>query len=247
MDKLYNICNCYQKLETQDQMWQKKLKKTIFTLNIDNYAPKITKLTYPFLERYAEKIGAEFTQIKERKFPDYPMMYEKMQIFELGKDNDWNIYIDSDCLIHPDLFDITEILPEDTVLTYGVDFAPTRFRYDNYFRRDGRNIGSGNFLTVASKLCIDLWEPFDDITLEEAIDSIHMINKEQSLGHQPGYGLDDYAISRNVAKYGLKFKTFLKLLEEINRQKDILLWHSHLVTETEKLAIIRKTIKNWKL
>ena len=27
--------------------WQKELKKTIYLLNIDNFAPKITALTYP--------------------------------------------------------------------------------------------------------------------------------------------------------------------------------------------------------
>lgn len=223
------------------------LQKTVFTLNIGNYAPEITELTYPFLKRYADKIGAEFAIIKERQFPTYPMLYEKMQIYELGKNNDWNIYVDSDCLIHPDLFDITEILPEDTVLNYGVDFANTRFRYDNYFRRDGRNIGSGNFLTVASHLCIDLWEPLDDITLEEALKNINTAHFEELVGRQPGHIIDDYVISRNIAKYGLKFKTFLELLKEINRPKDDYLLHNHRITEKEKLALIRKTINDWKL
>lgn len=228
--------------------WQKKLKKTIFTLSFNNYAPEVTKLTYPFIENYAEKIGAEFVQIKERKFPDYPMMYEKLQIFELGKDNDWNIYVDSDTLIHPDLFDITEILPEDTVLNYGVDFAGNRFRYDNYFRRDGRNIGCGNFLTVASHLCTDIWEPLgpDDISLNEAIKNIKMTHHEESLGHKPGYGIDDYVISRNIAKYGIKFDTFLNLLIKINRPNDDYFFHNHLVTEKEKIKLLKQKIYDWR-
>lgn len=222
-----------------------KMKKTIFTLNINDYSPEITKLTYPFLERYAKKIDADFVQITKRQFPDYPMMYEKMQIFELGKDNDWNIYIDSDCLVHPDLFDITEVLPRNTVLNYGVDFANCRFKYDEYFRRDGRNIGSPNFLTVASNLCIDIWEPLNDITLKEALSNIQMNHHEELINHEPGYGIDDYTISRNIAKYGLKYKTFVDLLTEIGRPKDDFFFHNHIVPESEKLELIKSTIKNW--
>ncbi len=228
------------------EMREKKVKKTIFTLNIGNYQPEITNLTYPFIEDYARKIDAEFVILKERKFPNYPMMYEKLQIYELGKGNDWNIYVDSDCLIHPDLFDITEIIPEDTVMTYGVDFANGRFKYDNYFRRDGRNIGTGNFLTIAPKRCIDIWEPLTDITLPEAIGNIRMTHREETLGHKPGYGIDDYVISRNIAKYGLKFKTFLALLTEIKRPDDEYFFHNHLVTETEKVELIKKKIHDWR-
>jgi len=226
-------------------MWQKNLKKTIFTLNIGNYAPEITDLTYPFLKNYASKIGAKLTIINERKFPEYPLMYEKLQIYELGKDNDWNIYVDSDCLIHPDLFDITEILAEDTVMTYGADFAGGRFRYDNYFRRDGRHIATGNFLTVASHLCRDIWEPPSDLTLEEAIRNITMTPLEASLGHQPGYGIDDYVISRNIAKYGLKFNTFAEILNQIHKPNAEFFFHDHLVTEAEKLKLIKKKLKQW--
>lgn len=223
-----------------------KIKKAIFTLNIGNYAPEITKLTYPFLKRYADKIGAEFVEIKERKFPDFPLLYEKMQIYELGKDNDWNIYIDSDCLVHPDLFDITEILPENTVLNYGVDFANMRFKYDDYFRRDGRNIGSGNFLTVASHLCREIWEPLDDMTAEEALKNITIAHFEELAGHEQGYNIDDYAISRNIAKYGFKFKTFLALLNEINRPNDEYFAHNHSINEEEKLEFLKKTLEGWK-
>lgn len=224
-----------------------KTGKTIFTLNIDNYQPEITKLTYPFIQNYADKIGANFVLISERKFPDYPMMYEKLQIYELGKENDWNIYVDSDCLIHPDLFDITEVLPKNTVMTYGADFANGRFKYDNYFRRDGRNIGAGNFFTVASDLCKEIWEPIDDIDTQDAINNIYMTSLEKSLGHKPGYGIDDYVISRNIAKYGLKYKTFLDILNDLNRPNAEFFFHDHLVKTDKKLEQIRRKIESWKI
>ncbi len=57
------------------------IRKTVFTLNIGNYAPEITALTYPLLHYYAERIGAEFRIIKARMFPGWPVQYEKLQIY----------------------------------------------------------------------------------------------------------------------------------------------------------------------
>lgn len=225
---------------------QRKIKKTIFTLNLDNYAPAITKLTYPFLEKYADKINAEFKIITKRKFPDYPMMYEKLQIYELGADNDWNIYIDSDCLVHPDMFDITEILPEDTVLNFGNDFANNRFQYDNYFRRDGRNIGSASMLVISSHLCHDIWEPLSDMPVEEALKKIKVIHIEEIAGQSPEHWIDDYVISRNIAKYGIKYKTFRDLLVEIGRPNDEYFYHENPIPEKDKLKKIKGKLKFWR-
>lgn len=220
-------------------------KKTLYTLNIDNYAPEITAITYPLLERYAEKIGANFHIIKERKFPDFPVVYEKLQIHELGKDNDWNIYIDSDAFIHPDLFDITEHISKDTVLHFGTDFANNRWRYDNYFRRDGRNIGSCNWFTVASNWCIDLWKPLDDLTLEEAVKNIYPTQIELNTVIKPSHLIDDYVVSRNIAKYGLKFKSFQQLLGEIGQKEASYAYHQYLFTEEDKLKQLKEIKEKW--
>lgn len=225
---------------------QKRTKKTIFTLNIDNYAPEITSLTYPFLEKYADKINAEFRIITKRKFPGYPLKYEKLQIYELGAENDWNIYIDSDVLVHPDLFDITEVLPEDTALSFISFFAGDRFHYDNYFRRDGRGIGSANEITVASHLCHEIWEPLSDITIDDALKNIQLLHREEIVEHSSGYEIDDYIISRNMAKYGIKFKTFTDLLNEIRRSNDEYFYHDWQVAEKDKPEKIKEKLKSWK-
>jgi hypothetical protein len=73
------------------------LKKTIYTLNIGgHYNDELTGMTYPFIKAWAYKIGAEFYEITERAFPDFPGRYEKLQIYKLGREhkNDWNIFID---------------------------------------------------------------------------------------------------------------------------------------------------------
>lgn len=222
------------------------MKKTIFTLNIGNYYPEITKITYPFIKLYSDKIGANFELIDKRAFPNFPVRYEKLQIYELGKDNDWNIFIDSDCLIHPDLFDITEVLPVDTVMTYNMGFANIGFSYDNFFRRDGRNISVGNFFAVTSSYCHDYWLPLDDITIDEAFKYIHAAY-EGGTAHDSKYIIDDYVTSRNIARFGLKFKTFLNYLAEIGRSNDEYFYHNHYLPYEEKLRSLNETLKQWKL
>ena len=105
--------------------WEKPLKKCIFTLNVDNYAPELTEITYPLIRRYADKIGATFHIIDERRYPGWPPVYEKLQIYRLAQEmgNDWNIYIDSDALVHPDLLDVTQLISKDTVMHNGNDFV----------------------------------------------------------------------------------------------------------------------------
>lgn len=223
----------------------KKLKKTIFTLNVDNYAPEITELTYPLLKRYAKKIGADFHVITERKFPKYPPVYEKMQIYELSKQmgNDWNIYIDSDTLVHPDMFDITEFLTKDTVCHNGNDMANNRWRYDRYFHRDKRNIGSCNWFTVASDWCRDLWHPLD-IPYEEALENIFPIQGELNTVITRDHLIDDYMLSRNIAKFGLKFKNVIQILNDLG-DTGTYMWHQYVLTTAEKVEEMRRVLSNW--
>lgn len=226
-------------------MWQKSIKKTIYTLNVNRYAPEICKRTYPLIQQYAKKIGADFYVITERKFPDYAPVYEKLQIYELGQEheNDWNIYIDSDALVHPDMPDVTELINKDTIMHNGIDFAPLRWKYDSYFQRDGRFIGSCNWFTVASDWCLDLWKPLDDITYKEAVSNIFPILDEGTVGITPDHLIDDYTLSRNIAKYGLKTVTLLATMEKAGGIN--CLWHEYQITEKEKIINMDKVLKNW--
>ena len=219
------------------------MTKTIFTLNIDNYSSEITKMTYPFIEQYARKIGATMTIITGRKYDKYPIPYEKFQIYD--SQADWNIYIDSDALIHPDMFDVTELLPEDTVMTCRSEFAPIHFTYDRFFKRDGRHIYAGNWFTVASKLCIDLWHPLDDMTLVAAVKNIHPTLIERNMNVTPAHLLDDYVLSRNIAKYGLKYTTFVDLLQK-NGNPGEFLFHEYAYTESDKIKMLHKILNRWR-
>lgn len=230
-------------------MWQKKIKKTIYTLAINNWAPQVTELTFPLLCRYADKIGAEFQVISERKFPDWPITYEKFQIYELGRqaENDWNIYIDADALIHPETPDFTMFLNKDTVAHTGQDFAPLRWKYDRFYLRDGRNIGSCNWFTIASDWCIELWEPCPDLTPQEAIDSCFPIVGEIKSGVvTPEHLIDDFLIGRNIAKYGLKFVKIHDIIEE-KCKGYAFFWHQYTIPPDQKAIEMKQVLKTWGL
>jgi hypothetical protein len=231
------------------------MRKTLWTLNVGNYAPELCELTYPLLLAYARKMGADFQIINERRFPEMPVTYEKLQIFYLGRGNDWNVYIDSDAVISPDMFDITERLPKDTVAHYHRDHCINRFKPNEYFRRDGRDIGSANWFTVASDWCMDLWHPIsstsvtgrsiavlhDDVSLTEALDAIRPIVVERQAGITPDHLIDDYTLSLNIARYGLKFTTVAEIMQRTN-DRGVYAWHTHRMPLSKKLEQIREGI-----
>ena len=225
------------------------MKKTLYTLNINGYNPEITALTYPLIKRYADKIGAEFYIISERHWPvSYAPVYEKLQIYYLQQErgDDWSIFMDGDTLVHPDMFDITEFIGKDTVCHNGADMANNRWRYDQYFRRDGRHIGSCNWLAVASDWCRDLWHPLEegDLTYEQALENIFPIQQELNTVITRDHLIDDYVLSRNIARYGLHFKTVLGLQAELN-DKGNYFWHVYTITGDEKVVEMKKVLDNW--
>lgn len=265
------------------------MNKALWTVNVDNYSPKVTALSYPLLKRYAEKCNAEFRIITERKYPGWPPVYEKLQIHELGRDYDWNIYIDSDVIVQPEMFDVTNNLSKDTVCHNANDFAGNRWKYDHYFRRDGRNIGSCNWLAIASDWCLDLWKPLD-IPLEEALKNIYptvhelathvwrcqniqcqyevpttadstdekctrCVLPDGSKGQRKKFKkavitaqhlIDDYTLSRNIARFGLKFTTVRAIQERIGAN-GMFLWHVYTSTVEEKLKMMHEVLTAWGL
>ena len=226
----------------------RKVKKTIYTVNIDNYQPAITAITFPFQKAWAHKIGAEWYCISTRKFPEWSGRYEKFQIYELGREhqNDWNIYIDSDALVHPDMLDPTTYIEKDTVLHNGRDVLGNRYREDIYTYRDGRHISSCNWLAIASDWCLDLWHPLDDMTPEQAIENIFPTAGEICKGVKPTDLIDDYVMSRNIARYGLKFNTVIDLLrEKCGYETNFMMHHLYAMDEAEKVKNLQECMSRW--
>lgn len=229
-------------------------RKTIYTLNIgfgtpSAYAPEITELTYPLIAAYADRMGAEFLVIDQRKFPTWPVTYEKLQIYDLAqrREDSWSIFVDSDALVHPETIDFTQHIPRDTVAHNGSDMASVRWTYDRFFRRDGRNVGSCNWFTLASDWCVELWKPLDDMTLAQALRNIHPTVAELTTVITREHLIDDYTLSRNIAKYGLKFVTIKDLLKDIGLPDANFFWHTYTDTIGEKVRLMKETLERWKI
>jgi len=185
------------------------MKKLVVSLNIGNYAPKIRKICTPYARYWAKKIGADFKWITKPKFNRTPN-YEKFQIYEMSKKYDWTFFIDADLLIPIDWIDPTEFLEKDCVLFNDTDFANHRFRYDHCFRRSHSNYGATTWFCAFSDWTRDAWRPMelqDDMTWKKAIENIRPIQIEKNFGIDREHIVDDYLVSRNIAKYGLKVKT----------------------------------------
>ena len=219
----------------------------VFTLNVNNYAPELVKITRPFLEAWCRKIGADLIEINTIKFPEMSCNYEKFQIYELGKKYDWQIFVDADAIVTLDMFDPTIFLKEDEMLFYWVDMANTRFKYDNHFKRDGRNIGAGTWFVVTSRLTLEAWKPLhlqSDITQEECIKSIVPNQKERNFGMKPTHLLDDYLVSRNISKYGIKVRTLKNDMIDELKVSPTMLQHIYLDTIENKLKYLSIVVNN---
>lgn len=244
------------------------MKKALWTLNINNYRPDILGLTFPLFKKFAQKIGADFNVITEPKINWHHPGMEKFQLYTLGKDYDWNIFIDSDALIHPDMFDPTDLLHKDTTAAWEVsDFTPVRFRSDPYFLRDGRFHGKGNWFACVSDWCLDYYHLPEDITIEEAVKRVFPTHGELMAlcNIDSNHLVEDYLVSRNIARFGLKHVLVCDELKKFNRnqfycpnyvlnqqgQQEMRmggpLWHQYTHTADNKLTLMKQQLKDWRI
>ena len=216
------------------------MKKALVTLDI-NYNNDITSLTYPYMKRYADKIDADLIIIKDRKYPDFSINMEKFQLYEISKNYDWTIFIDADALVHPNCPDFTEIFNKNEVIFNRYDYYPFRFKHNNYARRDGRNIGACTWVCIFSDLTRHAWKPHENPNL--FLDQINPMDLEKNFGYDPKHILDDYLVSRNIAKYGLKVNTFHQLVPK-DGPSTLNYWinHTFCVEESKKLELIKMWI-----
>ena len=179
------------------------MKTALWVVAVNNYLPDLCAITFPNLKEFAEKIGAEFKVITDRKFPDFPPSYEKLQIHELGKDYEWNILIDADIIIHPDLPDPRVRTGKNNLgVYYGFDLRVAFPRVDPYmekYARENGNVYHGivtNFL-VANKNIHDIWSPLE-----------YKFDECKDWCCRP-HILDEYSISRNLGKFSIPYKAFV--------------------------------------
>jgi hypothetical protein len=220
------------------------MKKVIFTLNVDGYAPEITEITFPLMRFHARKIGADFRIITNRKWPDWPVVCEKFQCAELAGDADWIIFLDADTFVHPDCIDWTAVIPSDTVVHNGADMASLRHRYDESQIKDGRHIGTCGWLTIAPKSCFGIWDK-PDIPMAEVIARCTPTIGEAHNGVTPEHLTDDFIMSRNIARHGYKHATIKDMMPKLGFGPDAgFFWHDYNLPMAEKIRQLKDVL--WK-
>ncbi len=220
------------------------MRKLIHVVNINNFFPELFALTSPTIRAYAERYGYMINIISERKFPDYPLHYEKLQVFEDGKNADVNILCDADMLLHPHLPDMVNHLRRDAVAFNDNYHISKKFKVDKipYFMRDGRDVGIATGFVVTSDWTHDLWEPIP-LTAQQIAD---LAIKDATEGvddpHARGWGhyADEFALSFNMAKYGLKYTGVT--WEEWMRPYIV---HTGTGDKQEALNLARRTLVEW--
>ena len=219
------------------------MRKLIHVVNINDFFPELFALTYPTIRSYAERNGYMINMITERKFPDYPINYEKMQVYEDGKDAEVNILCDADMLIHPQFPDVTEFLKRDSIAfndNYNISW---KYHVDRirYFMRDGRDVGIATNFVVSSDWTHDVWEPLS-LSQKDIEDLAKKENTDTGGADGRGWGhyADEFALSYNMAKYGLKYTGVT--WEDWMRP-----WLIHTGTgdKNEALQIARDTLEKW--
>ena len=219
------------------------MRKLIHVVNINNFFPELFALTYPTIRSYAERNGYMINIITERKFPDYPINYEKMQVYEDGKNAEVNILCDADMLIHPEFPDVTEFLKRDSIAfndNYNISW---KYHVDRirYFMRDGRDVGIATNFVVSSDWTHDVWEPLS-LSQKDIEDLAKKENTDSGGADGRGWGhyADEFALSYNMAKYGLKYTGVT--WEDWMRP-----WLIHTGTgdKNEALQIARQTLEKW--
>lgn len=206
------------------------MTKAVFVVRVDNFLPELCALTIPTIKAYADKIGADYLEITERKWPAFPPTYEKIQVYDLGKNYDQCLLIDADFLIHRDAPDFTAgISPGYVGFLFSYD-ADSFFALDEYFKADGRNIGIAANFVLTDRATHQLWEP-----LAESWEVARKKIKREFI-------IDEYCLSRNLAKYKLKFTG-------LNYSNTIKYYFNHLGVGSggvgEPVARAKKIIDSW--
>lgn len=206
--------------------------KAVVTTVIDDYQPELCAYTLPNLKRYADSIGADFIQIKERK-NNYHAAYEKLQVYDISEHYEKTLLVDADIILHPRLGDITQQVQMDQVgmwmsypiLSQSLNLWDTRNDVD--FLRHGRNLGVVGALVCCTRWTRDLFKP-----LEEDVSLV------QDRLYRPAI-IDEYTMSKNLARYNLNY-TALMILPN-------LIYHAEMTTinNHNSLSSVKKLIEEW--
>lgn len=202
------------------------MKKLLVTLNIGDYDKEITDLTFPYMKQYAQNIGADFHIIKERKFPDFPLMLEEFQMYEFSKTYDWIIFLDADCLINPKGIDLTTLVEKDRILIAKYNPPTHHFHPENIEEKYNLQYYAPFFFLVFHKNSRDCVKPY-----ENPYDYYNHINLNSTHSEMETYMkirthltekeikdtlIDEFLLTLNLHRYNIKTASLQEDFPELN-------------------------------
>ena len=90
-----------------------RAKNLVLTIAYGEHYQKLGEITHPSIKSYAEKIGADFLCINERKISATSIHWEKFQIYDLLNIYYRIIFIDTDIIIRDDAPNLFNIISEN--------------------------------------------------------------------------------------------------------------------------------------
>jgi hypothetical protein len=192
------------------------MNKCIHVVCVNNYRLDIACKTVPYLQFYAKRIGADFNLITDRKYPEWPVTYEKMQIYDLGKKYNCNILLDCDILLDHKMYDITEIVPSNCIGTWMVYDPAITIKEDEFIKLDGSDRIPVTNCIVTRQSQHEFWKPFDSISMATALSRM-----------KREFVIDEYCVGRNTKKNNF---SIVGVIEK--RVENKLFFHGNITTES---------------
>jgi hypothetical protein len=83
--------------------------------------------------------------------------------------------------------------------------------------------------------------------MDEALDAIYPTMEELNTVITVDHLIDDYLLSRNIARFGLKFTTLANVQKRLGLTESNFLWHQYVITAEEKVKQMKEIIEIWKI
>lgn len=87
----------------------------IISIAIGSEHQRLSEVTFPFIQKYADNINADFIKIIEKKISETTPHWEKFQLYKYLETYDRIVYLDADILIRSDADNLFDIVPEQMV------------------------------------------------------------------------------------------------------------------------------------
>lgn len=210
------------------------MKKVIVTLDI-NYPKEITELTFPYMQKYADNIDADFVVLKDRKFTNLPITMEKFQLYELSNYYDWVIFLDADTIVNPNAVDFTSVIDYNTILVSEYLWPIGQFKVDEEIFEGKFDIHTPFYFLCFPSILKDV------ISLpSNPLDFVKYVNTTESMvtaGKDPSWHLDEFILNYNIIRYGL---STVSLKDDISGNK--IATNGNYLSVVEKVKFLTENI-----